>query len=402
MSDETNNSTNLSEDDITPMTIVSTMVRPSGKYSLNEGDMLGSYRIRKPLGRGGMGEVYLALHTKLNVLRAIKILPARFCAADKNYGERFLQEARMAIQMEHPNVINVYDAEYDEKREIYYSVMEYVDGGTVRNSIRSLGTYMEKQALMIIMKVSEALIAAEKANLVHRDIKPDNIMLTRNGVVKLADLGIAKTNFNDPTAKFKEKTQLTGTPAYMSPEQATDPNSVDIRADIYSLGVTLFEMLTGTKPYTGSETVDIIRQVLHDPVPDPRKINGQITKTCAALIMKMMAKKREDRHPDAESLNRDLKALLSGNISMIAAEKTMARIEFSAIQGEWYDKLKVKAAELVKNHWFLCGITAGATFFVLALIAAICMICILSPGKDDPGSKQIQQNKSNVRVKTIK
>ena len=153
MSDETNNSTNLSEDDITPMTIVSTMVRPSGKYSLNEGDMLGSYRIRKPLGRGGMGEVYLALHTKLNVLRAIKILPARFCAADKNYGERFLQEARMAIQMEHPNVINVYDAEYDEKREIYYSVMEYVDGGTVRNSIRSLGTYMEKQALMIIMKV---------------------------------------------------------------------------------------------------------------------------------------------------------------------------------------------------------------------------------------------------------
>ncbi len=401
MNEETNNSTNMSEEDITPMTIVSTMVRPSGKYSLNEGDMLGSYRIRKPLGRGGMGEVYLALHTKLNVLRAIKILPARFCAADKNYGERFLQEARMAIQMEHPNVINVYDAEYDEKREIYYSVMEYVDGGTVRNSIRSLGTYMEKQALMIIMKVSEALIAAEKANLVHRDIKPDNIMLTRNGVVKLADLGIAKTNFNNPAAKVKDKTQLTGTPAYMSPEQATDPNSVDIRADIYSLGVTLFEMLTGTKPYTG-ETVDIIRQVLHDPVPDPRKLNPQITKTCAALIMRMMAKKRDDRHPDAESLNRDLKALLSGNISMIAAEKSMTRKENQLIQGEWYTKLRAQAEVLVKNHWFLCGVTAGATFFVLVLIASLIVSCCVNSGSNSPEQINMKQNKSNINVKTIR
>lgn len=400
MNEDSNNSANLSDDDITPMTIVSTMVRPSGKYSLSEGDMLGSYRIRKPLGRGGMGEVYLALHTKLNVLRAIKILPARYCAADRNYGDRFLQEARMAIQMEHPNVINVYDAEYDEKREIYYSVMEYVDGGTVRNAIRSLGTYMEKQALMIIMKVSEALIAAEKANLVHRDIKPDNIMLTRNGVVKLADLGIAKTNFNDPTAKVKDRTSLTGTPAYMSPEQATDPNSVDIRADIYSLGVTLFEMLTGSKPYTGSETVDIIKQVLHEPVPDPRKLNSQISRSCAALIMRMMAKKRDDRHPDAESLNRDLKALLSGNISMIAAESSMEKKTGDALQKRWFSKLSGKVNPLVKNHWFLCGVTAGATFFVLALIAMILAAYLTGSGSPTPDNIKIEQNKSNI--KTIK
>jgi serine/threonine-protein kinase len=155
---------NITDEDITPMTVVSTTVRPTGKYSLKEGDLLGSYRIRKPLGKGGMGEVYLALHTKLNVLRAIKILPARYCSADKKFGERFLQEARMAIQLDHPNVISVYDAEFDEKKDIYYSVMEYVDGGTVRNAIRSLGSYMERQALMIVLKVSEALIAADPAH----------------------------------------------------------------------------------------------------------------------------------------------------------------------------------------------------------------------------------------------
>ncbi len=347
-------------EDITPMTIVSTMIRPAGSYSLNEGDMLGSYRIRKPLGRGGMGEVYLAFHTKLNVLRAIKILPARICAADKNYGERFLQEARSAIQINHPNVIAVFDAEYDEKREIYYSVMEYIDGGTVRSALRSMGAYAEKQAMMIVLKVSEALIAAEKAGLVHRDIKPDNIMLTRNGVVKLADLGIAKTASDEQNGR--DKTSITGTPAYMSPEQATDPNTVDSRADIYSLGVTFYEMLTGTKPYKGGKTVDILKQVFEEPVPDPRKVNQQISRVCGKLIMQMMAKKRDDRPASAEELNRDLKAILSGNLTILEAENKMEAENVIAKPMQNWD--------FVKNHWFLAGVTAGVTFFMLALITA--------------------------------
>ena len=377
MSNTSENSSTDSE--ITPMTVVSTMVRPSGKYSLNEGDMLGSYRIRKPLGKGGMGEVYLALHCKLNVLRAIKILPARYCNADKKFGERFLQEARMAIQLDHPNVISVFDAEFDEKKDIYYSVMEYVDGGTVRNAIRSLGNYVERQALMIVLKVSEALIAAEKAHLVHRDIKPDNIMLTRNGVVKLADLGIAKTSFNTEQFPGKDKTSLTGTPAYMSPEQTLNPNAVDIRADIYSLGVTLYEMLTGTKPYSGGETVDIIKKVMESPVPDPRKRNPQITRACSALVMRMMAKDKNDRHPDAESLNRDIKALLSGNTEIFSAESRMVENQSSGKSENNGGRLRISLGNLVRNHWFLAGITAGITFFLLAVIAAAVVVYICDP-----------------------
>ena len=373
------NPQNITDDaDITPMTVVSTMVRPSGKYSLKEGDLLGSYRIRKPLGKGGMGEVYLALHSKLNVLRAVKILPARYCSADKKFGERFLQEARMAIQLDHPNVIAVYDAEFDEKKDIYYSVMEYVDGGTVRNAIRSLGSYMERQALMIVLKVSEALMAAENANLVHRDIKPDNIMLTRNGVVKLADLGIAKTSFNTPNEQKKERTSLTGTPAYMSPEQTLDPNNVDIRADIYSLGVTLYEMLTGAKPYTGSETVDIVKKVMEAPVPDPRKRNPQISKACSALVMRMMAKNKEDRHPNAEALNRDIKALLSGKTGILSAESKMVE-NTAADEKNKVSSFKEKLASIVHNHWFLAGVTAGVTFFILAAIAGVLITYALAP-----------------------
>lgn len=365
--------------DITPMTMVSTMIRPTGKYSLNEGDTLGSYRIRKPLGRGGMGEVYLALHTKLNVLRAIKVLPARFIAANRNYGERFLQEARMAIQLEHPNVIAVYDADYDGKRDLYYIVMEYVDGGTVRSALRAIGAYNEKAALMIILKVSEALMAAEKTGLVHRDIKPDNIMLTRNGVVKLADMGIAKTNLAPlPGELVKDKDSITGTPAYMSPEQANNPNNVDGRADIYSLGVTLYEMLTATKPYTGEKNVDILKQVFTAPVPDPRKKNPQISKTCAKLIQTMMAKSADDRPASAEILTRTIKGILSGNTILTAAENKL-RAEMENDSSKSYFNFAA-VGRFFKSHWFLGGITAGITFFLLALGAFAIYVKCERPG----------------------
>ena len=161
----------------------------------------------------------------------------------------------------------------------------------------------------------------------------------------------------------------------MSPEQATDPNKVDIRADIYSLGVTLFEMLTGTKPYSGTETVDILKQIFNAPVPDPRKRNPQITKSCSHLIMKMMAKKKEDRHPDAESLNRDLKALLSGNKILSEAESGLEKERIRLSGFDW----KKKISSAVHNHWFLCGMTAGIIFFILALGTAVLAVGVFAP-----------------------
>jgi serine/threonine protein kinase len=163
----------------------------------------------------------------------------------------------------------------------------------------------------------------------------------------------------------------------MSPEQTLDPNSVDIRADIYSLGVTLFEMLAGAKPYTGSETVDIVKKVMEEPVPDPRKRNPQISKACSALVMRMMAKNKEDRHPNAEALNRDIKALLSGKTGILSAETKMA--ENNGDSPGKGGAFREKLAALCRNHWFLAGVTAGVTFFLLAAAAAAVITYAVEP-----------------------
>ena len=266
------------------------------RYVLPRGCVIGGiYEIVKPLGHGGMGEVYLARHTKLDIYRAIKILLPKIAASNPIFTTRFMREARLAIQLEHPNIINVMDANRDEELSVYYIVMEYVDGGTVRNLIRRNGAFSEAAALEIILCVARALEAAEKRKIVHRDIKPDNIMLTKDNVVKLADLGIAKSigDHNDVGSALPET--LIGTPAYVAPEQARNAQDVDSRADIYSLGVTLYEMLAAEKPYKGKTSCEILKQIFESPVPDIRKKNPLVSDAVAELIFESMAKDRNDR-----------------------------------------------------------------------------------------------------------
>lgn len=272
----------------------------------------GSYQITKPLGHGGMGEVYLARHTKLDIFRAIKILLPRIAAKDPVFATRFMREARLAIQIQHPNIINVMDADYDSNLNIYYIVMEYVDGGTVRNMIRKNGPYQEREALTIIRSVVTALEEAEKRNIVHRDIKPDNIMLTKNNEVKLADLGIAKSVSEHGDTNVTMPEVLIGTPAYVAPEQAKDPQHVDSRADIYSLGVTLYEMLTGEKPYKGKTTLEILEMLFNSPVPDIRQKLPTLSSATAQLVTKMMAKDRAARYKNWSAVSKKISLILDG------------------------------------------------------------------------------------------
>ncbi len=283
---------------ISPMTSVdsSLSARKRVRYVLPQGCLIGGiYEIVKPLGHGGMGEVYLARHTKLDIYRAIKILLPKIAASNSIFTTRFMREARLAIQLEHPNIINVMDANRDEELSIYYIVMEYVDGGTVRNLIRRNGAFAEKEALKIILCVARALEAAEKHKIVHRDIKPDNIMLTKDNMVKLADLGIAKSTGDHSEVGSPVTEALIGTPAYVAPEQARNAQEVDCRADIYSLGVTLYEMLAAEKPYKGKSSCEILKQIFESPVPDIRKKNPLVSDAVAELIFESMAKDRNDR-----------------------------------------------------------------------------------------------------------
>ena len=264
------------------------------------GTEIGKYVIIKRIGKGGMGEVYLARHKTLGISRALKILPKELMVDNRKFFDRFIQEAKLASEIRHPNIVGVMDVETDSECGYPYIVMEYIDGGSLRNSLAENYRLSEEQAVVIVEAIAAALIVAEEHNIVHRDIKPDNIMFTRVGEVKLADLGIAKKG--DAGIELTKTNMMIGTPAYLPPEQARNAKSVDGRADIYSLGATFYEMLTGEQPYPGENTIEVLHKLFSDPVPDPRKVNPEVSAASAAIVMKMMAKNPKDRFRNAGEL----------------------------------------------------------------------------------------------------
>lgn len=274
---------------------------------------IGKYTVSRYLGHGAMGRVYLGQHPELQLQVAVKVIDERH-AADPRYRRQFLQEARLASQINHPNVIRIYDA--DQDGDCCFMVQEYVDGGDVAALIRRVtpGGLPLRDALRIATGAAAGLAAAEKLHIVHRDIKPSNILITRSGEPKLADLGLARklrqaTDATTADGSITQPGSTVGTPAYMAPEQILTTGQVDIRADIYSLGATLFEMVTGQPPFPGTSTEDILRRHLHDPVRDPRQLNPKLPRRVAQLIMRMLAKRPEDRQPSAAVLLHDLERL---------------------------------------------------------------------------------------------
>ncbi|MBR4076224.1 MAG: serine/threonine protein kinase, partial [Lentisphaeria bacterium] len=264
-------------------------------FFLEPGEMIDKYCVERCLGAGGMGAVYLVRHTQLKTMRALKLLHPDIGADDPEYRERFIREAQFAARIQHPNIVAVMDVETKSMSGFSYIVMEYVEGHSISQLLKN-GPLSETQAVFIIRETAKALAYAAESGIVHRDIKPANIMITNDGHVKLADLGIAKCS--DPTGGSNTLTvagTMIGTPAYASPEQCRDARSVDTRADIYSLGATLYEMLTGEAPFSGTNAFDIMAKVIREnPVPI-LQLKPESTPELAALVEKMMQKKPENR-----------------------------------------------------------------------------------------------------------
>lgn len=261
----------------------------------NSGDRFRGYVIERKLGAGGLGAVYLVKHEMLETLFALKVLYPEVAAAKESYVKRFLREARLATRIRHPNLVAVHDAGFDEEHSLYYIVMDYVSGGDLRQAIAFAGRFEPDRAVEVVMQVASALEAAQKFKIVHRDIKPENIMIQPDGLVKLVDLGIAKADdIKDSLSTSAEN--VFGTPAYVAPEQALDASQVDARADIYSLGVVLFEMIAGKPPYEGPNAPQILAQSLSaDPFPDIRDYNSAVKPMLAVLIRRMCVKQKERR-----------------------------------------------------------------------------------------------------------
>jgi serine/threonine-protein kinase len=280
------------------------------------------YQIIDRLGKGSMGMVYRAKQTSVDRIVALKVLLDQL-AQNKEFIKRFDREAKIAAKLSHNNIVNAIDA--GEVNGHYYFVMEYVEGETIKDFLEKGRIFDEKTALRIVIPVAEALKHAHARGLIHRDIKPENVILTKDGNVKLADLGLARLTSDEKWA-MAEAGMAIGTPYYISPEQVRGQVDVDIRSDIYSLGATLYHMVTGHVPYSGETPTEVMKKhVAKDVVlTPPDHLNTSLSSGFGEVVETMMAKNREDRYRNPDDLLLDLKCLMAGDPPMIASQKTSA------------------------------------------------------------------------------
>ena len=254
------------------------------------GQRFGAYDVLAELGSGGMGRVYRARNVALDRVVALKTLAPLF-AADEGFVRRFQKEARAAARLNHPNIVQIYDFGCEEG--VYFLAMEYVDGSSLRALLKKF-RFRERDALLVMRHTVAALAVAHAEGIVHRDIKPDNIMLTAKGdKVKLVDLGIAKTLGEDQS--LTQTGQAVGTPEYIAPEQIRGLRDIDARADIYSLGATYFQLVTGHAPFKGTSGAMVMSMHLTQPFPDPRTYEPTLSEGLCRVLRKMMAKDRDER-----------------------------------------------------------------------------------------------------------
>jgi serine/threonine-protein kinase len=270
---------------------------------------IGGYKLLEKIGAGTMGTVFKAKQLSLDRVVAIKILSPHLTRKE-DYVERFLREARAVAKLNHPNVISGIDA--GETEGVRYFVMEYASGLPVGKVLARGGGMDPQRVLRIAIQIARALQHAHEAGLVHRDVKPDNIMITKEGVAKLCDLGLARDR--------PEKGRSLGTPLYISPEQAEGIYDVDIRSDLYSLGATLFHMLVGKPPFDGNVQVVLVKHLSEKP-PTLRSIDPDIPEGLERVVSKLLRKDRDERYQSPKHLLGELEALEEGRRTEASAPK---------------------------------------------------------------------------------
>ncbi|WP_287019963.1 serine/threonine-protein kinase, partial [Dictyoglomus sp.] len=258
------------------------------------------YKILKKLGSGGMASVYLALDRKTEKEVAIKILHPQY-AEDKEVLERFYREIEICKVLDHPYIVKILD--HGKENDYVFMVMEFVNGKDLKKIIEERKRIPVSMAVEIVKKVAEALSYANSKNIVHRDIKPQNIMITKDGKVKLMDFGIARIG---GLSTLTQTGMFMGTPQYASPEQL-EGKKVDVRSDIFSLGIVFYEMLTGILPYSEETTISLMLKRYQEDLPDVRTINPEVPEGIAKIIEKMTARFPEFRYQTLEELLEDLK-----------------------------------------------------------------------------------------------
>jgi hypothetical protein len=270
------------------------------------GDLVAGFQIQEAIGVGGMGAVFRAHDLQLDRHVALKLLPPDQ-TVDPEIVQRFYQEGRSAAQLDHENIARVFSIGHDGPH--HFIVFEFIEGKTVRRRVDEEGPLPIPDAVDITLQIAQALVHAAERGVVHRDIKPSNIILTPQGTAKLVDMGLARRFERERDLGLTQSGMTLGTFDYISPEQARDPRDVDVRSDLYSLGCTLFHMLTGQPPFAGGTVLQKLLQHQEEPPPDVRSLNPAVPPELARILAKLLAKDRDRRYQTPEQLACDLLAI---------------------------------------------------------------------------------------------
>ena len=288
------------------------------------------YQLLEKLGQGSMGVVYKAKQVSMDRIVAVKILQPRL-ALDKEFINRFQREARLAAKLSNNHVVQAIDC--GEVGGQHFFVMEYVEGRSIKEDLEQRKVFEEREALEIVLQVAQALDHAYKQHLIHRDVKPENVIITRDGTVKLADLGLARPTTDEQWAAAEEGLAI-GTPYYISPEQIRGLKDIDIRTDIYSLGATLYHMVTGQVPFPADTPSEVMGMHLKQKLVPPDHLNIRLSGGVGEVVETMMAKDRAGRYAGPADLIIDLKALLDNKPPMLAREKVEGTLLANLAEGD--------------------------------------------------------------------
>jgi len=324
------------------------------------------YKILGKLGAGAMAIVYKAKQLSLNRTVAIKVLPKRF-TENPEYVERFYKEGQAAGKLNHNNIVQAFDV--GEAGGYHYFVMEYVEGKTLHDDLVAGKVFAEDEALDIIIQVAHALAHAHARGLIHRDVKPKNIMINTAGVVKLADMGLARET-TDIEAAQTEQGKAYGTPYYIAPEQIRGEIDIDGRADIYGLGATFYHLVTGRVPFMADDPADVMRKHLRERLIPPDHINTQLSAGISEVIEVMMAKRKEDRYNDAEELLTDLQAVRNGQPPLRAHRRFDVSVLEQLGKGETIEAGEGPYKEETITHYRIA-------ILILSAVAAAFLLIIL-------------------------
>jgi eukaryotic-like serine/threonine-protein kinase len=333
----------------------------------------GRYRMADVLGRGGMAVVYLARDDELERPVAIKVL-ARHLADDPVFRDRFLREARLAARLSHPNIVQIYDAGEDHGDP--YIVMECVEGRSLADELESSGALDPARVVDLGVQVCAGLEHAHAAGLVHRDIKPGNLLLGERDTVKIADFGIARAA---ETTRLTQMGSVLGTAAYLSPEQALG-EEVTAAADVYSLGCVLFECLTGRTPYVFDTLAELAVKHREEPITPVRELRPEIPEELEAVVMRSLARNPEYRPPSAAALGRDLAVTTTDDVTHPLPQARGAPASDVRTEPLRQPARRDEKAPTLDRRWIL-----WATMLLL-VVAAIVIGVIGLEGGDDSGA----------------